>query len=263
MSDQRIAVRRRYDQAARRRSDDSSCGCACGTSGGSERFGYTFDELKMLPAGADLALGCGNPTALAEIAPGETILDLGSGGGIDCFLASTRTGDAGRVIGVDMTPSMIDRARSAAETGGYRNVEFRLGEIENLPVADGAVDLVISNCVINLSPDKSRVFGEVFRVLRPGGRLVVSDIVVTEKLPDEARASVALLTGCISGALVESDYLDRIRRVGFTDVDTLSSVQYATMENLEALAREGGIDRATIAVVAERTRSIVVRAVKR
>lgn len=224
-------VRDRYARAAT--TGSSCCGpdsspCCCGgtpTPEGTEAsrmVGYSAEELAAIPADADLGLGCGNPTALAGLRPGETVLDLGSGGGIDCFLAARRVGPAGRVIGVDMTPEMIDRARANARETGAANVEFRLGEIENLPVADGSVDVIISNCVINLSTDKPRVFREAFRVLRPGGRLMVSDLALTKPLPEEIRASVEAYVACIAGAMVKDDYLGAIRGGGFGDVDVVS-----------------------------------------
>ena len=215
--DVRSAVRERYAQTARQAAK-AGCGCGCGGASQSEQLGYERSELDAIPAEADLGLGCGNPTALAGLQPGETVVDLGSGGGIDCFLASRRVGPGGRVIGVDMTPEMIDRARTAARRGGYQNVEFRLGEIENLPVADTAADAVISNCVINLSPDKGRVFQEAFRALKPGGRLSVSDIVLTGELPAGAREDMELWAACVSGALPEQEYLSLIREAGFSEV---------------------------------------------
>ncbi len=198
---------------------ESSC-CGPGLAGSlTERIGYTAEELESVPEGADLGLGCGNPVALASLREGETVLDLGSGPGLDCFLASNKVGEKGRVIGVDMTPEMIDRARENAREGGYPNVEFRLGEIENLPVADASVDVVISNCVINLSPDKPRAFREAFRVLRPGGRLMVSDIVLDGELPDAVRESAAAYVGCISGAAPREEYLGMIAAAGFEEVE--------------------------------------------
>lgn len=181
-------------------------------------IGYSEEELREVPEGADLGLGCGNPVALASLREGEVVLDLGSGGGLDCFLAARRVGPKGRVIGVDMTPEMVEKARENARKGGYENVEFRLGEIENLPVADSFVDVVISNCVINLSPDKPRVFGEAFRVLRPGGRLMISDLVLLEELPQYIRSSVEAYIGCVAGALLKERYLSAITGAGFTDV---------------------------------------------
>ena len=184
--------------------------------------GYSAEELAAIPEDANLGLGCGNPTALAELKPGQTVLDLGSGAGIDCFLAANKVGPTGRVIGVDMTPEMIDRARENARKNGSTNVEFRLGEIENLPVADNTVDVIISNCVINLSTDKPRVFREALRVLRPGGRLMVSDLALKKPLPAAIRESVEAYVACIAGALVKDDYLRAIREVGFEDVEVLS-----------------------------------------
>jgi SAM-dependent methyltransferase len=166
----------------------------------SKALGYSSDELATLPEGANLGLGCGNPQAIASIKPGETVLDLGSGAGIDCFLAAKATGDKGSVIGVDMTPEMIAKAKLNAEKAGVKNVEFRLGEIENLPVADNKVDVIISNCVINLSPEKWKVYSETFRVLKPGGRIAVSDIVLTAALPEELQNDLFLYTGCMAGA---------------------------------------------------------------
>jgi SAM-dependent methyltransferase len=182
-------------------------------------MGYSAQELESVPEGANLGLGCGNPLALASIEAGDTVLDLGSGAGFDCFLAARRVGPDGRVIGVDMTPDMLDRARDNAEREGYANVEFRLGEIENLPVADSSVDLVISNCVINLSTRKERVFAEAFRTLKPGGRLMVSDIVLERELPSEIRVSLSAYTCCVAGAILKSDYLALVSDAGFADIE--------------------------------------------
>src|SRR5688572_12836258 len=168
----------------------SGCGCSVGVTETADVLGYSDEQRAAIPEGADLGLGCGNPLAHAGVSKGETVLDLGSGAGIDAFLAARETGPSGRVIGVDMTPAMLSRARENAAKHGFGNVEFRLGEIENLPLADGTVDLVISNCVVNLSPDKPRVFREALRVLRPGGRMVVSDIVLVSELPESVRGSV-------------------------------------------------------------------------
>ncbi len=181
-------------------------------------IGYNEQEMSSVPEGANLGLGCGNPVALASIKEGETVLDLGSGAGFDCFLAAQRVGEKGRVIGVDMTPEMVDKARENAREGNCHNVEFRLGEIENLPVADNTADIVISNCVINLSPDKARVFREAFRALKPGGRLMVSDIVLLKKLPTFIMNSVSAYVGCISGAVMKDEYLATIKSAGFDDV---------------------------------------------
>lgn len=181
-------------------------------------LGYSDEEMSAVPEGANLGLGCGNPTALASISEGETVVDLGSGAGFDCFLASPLVGRTGRVIGVDMTPEMLDRARENASKGGYDNVEFRLGEIENLPMADNSADIIISNCVINLSPDKERVFSEAFRVLKPGGRLMVSDIVLTSELPADIRGSIQAYIGCVAGAVLKDAYLGAMVEAGFRDV---------------------------------------------
>ena len=183
-----------------------------------KRIGYTEEELKAVPEGANLGLGCGNPVALASLREGETVLDLGSGAGFDCFLAGNKVGKNGRVIGVDMTPEMVEKARNNAKEGNYGNVEFRLGEIENLPVADNSVDVVISNCVINLSPDKRRVFKEAFRVLKPNGRIMVSDIVLLKELPDFIKDSIEAYIGCLSGAILKDEYIEAIREAGFQEV---------------------------------------------
>lgn len=195
------------------------CGEAKSAVSGSKLVGYTDAELDTIPEGADLGLGCGNPVALASLKEGEVVLDLGSGAGIDCFLAANKVGQSGKVIGVDMTPEMLDRARENAIRGNYSNVEFRLGEIENLPVESGSVDVVISNCVINLSPDKRRVFDEAYRVLKPGGRLMVSDIVLDKELPESLRNSIEAYVSCVAGASPKSEYLDLIRASGFQNIN--------------------------------------------
>jgi len=225
------SVRERYGQIAKSGSKPQphaqSCCCGSGTDHDiSTMIGYAPDELKEIPAGADLGLGCGNPIALASLKKGETVLDLGSGAGIDCFLAARKVGKSGRVIGVDMTHEMLEKARKNAEKGKYANVEFRLGEIENLPVADNQVDVIISNCVINLVPDKKRVFDEAFRVLKPGGRLMVSDIVLLKKLPESVRKSVAAYTACVSGALMKDDYVRTIKNAGFEHVEIIDESRY-------------------------------------
>ena len=184
--------------------------------------GYSAEELQAVPEEARMGLGCGNPTALASLKEGEVVLDLGAGGGIDCFLASIAVGKTGQVIGVDMTPEMLHRARDNARNGGYDNVDFRLGEIENLPVADGTVDAVISNCVINLSLDKARVLREAYRVLKPGGRVMVSDMVLTRELPENVRNSLAAYAGCVAGASLKEDYLATITKAGFESVEIVS-----------------------------------------
>jgi arsenite methyltransferase len=187
---------------------------------------YAAIDLAMVPEGANLGLGCGDPTADADLAQGQTVLDLGSGAGVDCFIAARKVGAAGHVIGVDMTDAMLARARSNAQQGGFANVEFRKGEIENLPVESGTVDRIISNCVINLAPDKSRVFGEAHRVLRPGGSFTVSDIVSFGPVPAEVRSNLEKWAGCTAGALDKEDYLSTIRGAGFSEVKVIKEVVY-------------------------------------
>jgi SAM-dependent methyltransferase len=220
--------------------------CSCCNPANSQQIGYTPKDLKSVPEGADLGLGCGNPIALASLKKGEAVLDLGSGGGLDCFIAANKVGETGKAIGVDMTPEMIDKARKNARNGHYKNVEFRLGEIENLPVANNAVDVIISNCVINLSTDKRRVFEEAFRVLKPGGRLMISDIVLLKKLPDALRRSKKAYVGCISGAIMKNEYVDLIRQTGFREVQILEEthfpIEYATGDtDVKTVAKSLGI----------------------
>lgn len=212
----KAAVREQYSKVATGEGCCSSlCGCTDNAEGLAIAFGYTAEELATLPDGANLGLSCGNPQAIAALQPGETVLDLGSGAGFDCFLAARKVGSAGQVIGVDMTDAMLEKARGNAEKSGLTNVEFRKGEIEALPVADASVDVTISNCVLNLVPDKDRAFREIYRVLKPGGRLAVSDM-AWESEPDAAlRQDMEALVGCIGGALVLDDYVTRLRRAGF------------------------------------------------
>lgn len=191
---------------------------------------YKEEQLSSLPEGTDMGLGCGNPTALASLKEGETVVDLGSGGGIDCFLAAKAVGPGGRVIGIDMTPEMINKARVNAQKGKFSNVEFRLGEIENIPVDDNEADCIISNCVINLSPDKQKVFAEAYRILKPGGRLMVSDIVLTEELPDRVKKSVEAYVSCIAGAEMKDSYLGKLKDAGFTDIEVLEEVECPVRE---------------------------------
>jgi arsenite methyltransferase len=207
-------VRKSYARLAV--ASDSCCGPS------SSEIGYRPEDLATLPDEAIMGLGCGNPVAVADIVEGDTVLDLGSGGGIDVFLAARRTGDTGRVIGVDMTPEMLQRAEANAARLGLDNVEFRQGLIEQLPVDDASVDVVVSNCVINLSPDKRQVFAEAFRVLRPGGRLVVSDMVTDGPLPDAIVSDPTAWAACIGGALPREEYLDAMRAAGFTDIAVLT-----------------------------------------
>jgi SAM-dependent methyltransferase len=201
---------------------NSCCGTGDTSQNISKKIGYTDEELKAVPEGANLGLGCGNPVAIASLKEGETVLDLGSGPGLDCFLAADKVGKDGKVIGIDMTPEMLEKAKANAVKGNYSNVEFRLGEIENLPVADNSVDVVISNCVINLSPDKESVFKETFRVLKPGGRIMVSDIVLSKELPHFIKDSVDAYVGCISGALQKEKYLKTVADAGFKEVSIVS-----------------------------------------
>lgn len=220
-------VKKRYAAVAVRRAG----GC-CGSGGEaaeviSRAVGYSPEDMAAAPEGANLGLGCGNPVALAAIKPGDTVLDLGSGAGFDCFLAARKTGPEGRVIGVDMTPEMLERARANAEKGGYTNVEFRQGNIESLPVEADSVDVVISNCVINLSPDKPQVFGEVRRVLRPGGQAFISDLVLLRPLPRLLQRSMALYAGCIAGAMQKQDYLDAMANAGLGGIQILGEAGYS------------------------------------
>jgi arsenite methyltransferase len=223
----REEVRSHYGEVARSASTCCSPGCCSpgvGTRGSDTAtetalgLGYTAGDLAAAPEGANLGLGCGNPQAIAGLKPGETVLDLGSGAGFDCFLASRQVGASGRVIGVDMTAEMIGRARQNARKVEAANVEFRLGEIEHLPVADGSVDVIMSNCVINLSPDKPAVFREALRVLRPGGRLAISDVVAFAPLPGEVRRDLALYTGCVAGAATVDEIKSWLVDAGFTDI---------------------------------------------
>jgi len=213
----REAVRTAYRDAAE--GGSSCCGGGCAPpSVAAERLGYSQEELNAIPDEADLGLGCGNPTAMAGLRPGEVVLDLGSGGGIDCFLAARQVGPEGHVIGVDMTPEMLAKARANARKAGVGNVEFRLGEIEHLPVADGTVDVILSNCVVNLSDRQDQVFREAFRVLRPGGRLHISDIVAVRPMPESMRRDPALVAGCIGNASDVAEIERLLAEAGFADI---------------------------------------------
>jgi SAM-dependent methyltransferase len=223
-----------------------------------KEIGYSEEDLGAAPAGANMGLGCGNPVALASLRAGETVLDLGSGGGFDCFLASTRVGAQGRVIGVDMTSEMLEKARRNAKEGGYTNVEFRLGEIENLPVADNSVDVIISNCVVNLTPNKRRVFEEAYRVLKPGGRLMVSDIVLLRPLPEGVRESVAAYVGCVAGAELKGEYLQTIGNAGFAGIEVVEEAAFGA----DFVASFVDVAGDTAADVAGSVVSIKVRGVK-
>ena len=270
--DIREMVRKGYATVAK-----GGCGCCGPTSccpGAntaeqiSEKIGYSPEEIGAVPDGANLGLGCGNPLAHAAIHEGDTVLDLGSGAGFDCFLAARKIGKTGRVIGVDMTPEMLARARQNALKAGITNVEFRLGEIESLPVADCAVDLIISNCVINLSPDKARVFSEAFRVLKPGGMLMISDIVLERDLPEAVLSSVAAYVGCLAGAVRKAMYLNLIHGAGFSDVEVLEESTYPIelMVNdptTQAVLVNLSIPKEELYRIGDSVRSVKVRAVKR
>jgi len=232
----REQVRQAYAQVAREGtsccgSQSSCCGTETGAQTVSRAIGYSDTEMQSVPDGANLGLGCGNPLALEAMKPGEVVLDLGSGAGFDAFLAAARVGPTGKVIGVDMTADMLARARENAVKGGYDNVEFRLGEIEHLPVLDATVDVVISNCVINLVPDKNVAFAEAFRVLKPGGRLMVHDVVLEAELPAAIRESAAAYANCVAGAMLREEYLAAIRDAGFENVEVRESAQFP-LENV-------------------------------
>jgi SAM-dependent methyltransferase len=255
-SDVRTVVREKYGAIAEGRESGCCVGSCCSDDPSVlDRIGYTPEQAAAIPEGANLGLGCGNPLAWADLKPGETVLDLGSGAGIDCFLAAREVGARGRMIGVDMTPAMIERARANAAAAGVLHVEFRLGEIEHLPVADGTVDVVISNCVINLSPDKPAVFREASRALRRGGRLLVSDLVLIHPLDPAMQRDLDLYVGCVAGAALREDYLAMMRQAGFTNVEVVHESGYEVgADQLEA----GSPGRAAFAAV----RSIKVRALK-
>ncbi len=219
----RQSVRNTYGTIAE--AGGAGCGCDCGRGGDnvteeqvSTALGYSEVDVSSVPEGSNMGLGCGNPQAIASLQPGETVLDLGSGGGFDCFLAAKAVGKSGYVIGVDMTPEMISKARENAAKTDFKNVEFRLGEIEALPAADDSVDVIMSNCVINLSPTKPRVFQEAFRVLKPGGRLAVTDMVATAELPEEVRNDLTLHAGCLAGAAQISEIEASLAKAGFTEI---------------------------------------------
>ena len=234
------SVRSKYGKVAKKSS--SCCGSVpsrgnpenscCGSSNDSKSdnisklIGYSDEELNSVPEGSNLGLGCGNPLAHASIKEGDVVLDLGSGAGFDCFLAAKRVGQTGKVIGIDMTPEMVDKARENALKDNYDNVEFRLGEIEHLPVADRSVDLIISNCVINLAPNKEKVFQDAYRVLKPRGRIMISDIVLLKELPNYIKSSIDAYIGCVSGALLKEKYIETIKKAGFKDVNIISQISF-------------------------------------
>jgi len=265
-------VKDRYGKIAKQGTSCCGPGASCCGSPDlvqiiSKEIGYSDEELKVVPTGANLGLGCGNPLALSSIREGDTVLDLGSGAGFDCFLAAAKVGKNGRVIGVDMTSEMIEKARENAKKGNYGNVEFRLGEIEKLPVADGSVDLIISNCVINLSPDKGKVFQEALRVLKPGGRVMISDIVTLQELPNSIRNSIEAYIGCLSGAIRKDEYLQKIEGAGFKDVkimgETSFSVEFIVNDpTVKAAIEESGLPPEKVAEIAGSVVSIKVYGVK-
>jgi arsenite methyltransferase len=256
-------VRKRYAKVAQTSGTCSASKVSCCSAPTDEQLsrmvGYSQEEMGQVPEGANLGLGCGNPTALASLKKGERVLDLGSGAGFDCFLASRKVGVRGKVIGVDMTPEMLERARKNAKKGKYQNVEFRLGEIENLPVADNSVDVIISNCVINLAPNKKRVFEEAHRALTTGGRLMVSDIVLLKPLPKALQENVEAYAGCIAGAEIKDRYLDLMRQAGFSQVKVLQEKAYpieyiiSEIETKEAIHKLG----MTLEDVNEAAKSVV------
>src|SRR5215469_9655322 len=237
--DIRDSVREHYAKVAEQDTGccerETSCGCSV-----SEQIGYSKEDLASLPENAEMGLGCGNPISFAELKSGEVVLDLGSGGGVDCFLASKIVGAAGKVIGVDMTPEMLSKARKNAITGNYQNVEFRLGEIEHLPAGDNTVDAVISNCVINLSPSKLEVYKEAYRVLKPGGRLAVADMVAVQTLPDHLKNDLAAYTGCLAGAELVSQLEAWLAEAGFENVQI--RVRQRSREFIQADFGEGKLD---------------------
>ncbi len=217
-------VRGRYSKMAK---ENTSCCSTCDPCGidvmeQAKNIGYSEEELRNIPESAIMGLGCGNPTALADLKKGETVLDLGAGVGIDVFLAANKVGSEGHVIGIDMTEEMVKRANETAKKHGYKNVEFKFGEIENLPFEDNSVDVIISNCVINLSPDKLRTYQEAYRVLKSGGRILISDIVTEGELPKDIRKNLEAWAGCVAGALEKKEYLDTIKKAGFRDVKIVS-----------------------------------------
>lgn len=217
-SEKKEVIKKKYQDIAIFGGSCCPGGSCCGDSSSvdlSKSIGYSEADIQVAPD-ANMGLGCGNPTAFAELKPGDIVLDLGSGAGFDCFLAAQKVGNAGKVIGVDMTPEMVEKAQANAQKYGYSNVEFRHGDIEALPVKDNSVDVIISNCVINLAPDKEKVFKEAFRVLKPEGRMYISDMVLLEDLPEELKSDSGLLAGCIAGAVLKEEYLKLLKKAGFS-----------------------------------------------
>jgi arsenite methyltransferase len=256
----RTAVRKRYGKIAK----TEPCGCGCAST--SQQIGYSKSELNSVPEGADLNLGCGNPVALASLKEGETVIDLGSGGGLDCFLAAKKVGSTGKIIGVDMTAEMLERARANCKKGGYKNVEFRLGEIENLPVADNTADAIISNCVINLSINKQRVFQEAYRVLKPKGRLMISDMVLLKDIPDKVKNNVLAYVDCVAGAEKKNDYLNKIKQAGFKQVEVVAENHLPEVmlnePDVKAFIKEQNLTKQETTDISDAVVSIKISAIK-
>ncbi len=262
------AVREGYARIAKTNGSccpSSSCCAGANTAETiSKNVGYKDEDMKAVPDGANLGLGCGNPVALASLKEGETVLDLGAGAGFDCFLAAKRVGARGKVIGIDMTPEMVQKAEQNAKKGNYKNVEFKLGEIEDLPIENDSIDAVISNCVINLSPDKEKVFKEAYRVLKNSGRLMISDLVLSRELPDAIKKSVAAYVGCISGAVLKDDYLKYMKNAGFSQIRLVSETPFP-IDDMAHDVTAGAVrdDKDMIKELAGAVMSIKVSAVKR
>lgn len=240
--DTKHIIKEKYSAIAKQKKEVCGCGCSCSSKNISQQIGYTEEQLQRVGE-ADLGLGCGNPVAFSSINEGDTVLDLGSGAGIDCFLASKKVGSDGKVIGIDFTEEMIIKAKANALKGKFINVKFILADIDKLPVKDNSVNIIISNCVINLAPDKNKVFNETFRILKPGGKIFVSDIVLLEKLSEEQKKDKELIAGCVAGALLKDDYIEVIKQSGFkikilNENKEISKQQYRGIP-LESLLLEG------------------------
>jgi len=229
MKNTKKVVRESYAKVAK---NDISCCCGCSDNACSEKIGYSKEDILSVPEGSNMGLGCGNPLAFSMLKEGDYVLDLGCGGGFDCFLASQKVGYSGLVVGVDMTPEMLDKARKNAKKGKYKNVEFHLGEIEHIPAGDNTFDYVFSNCVINLSTDKEQVFKEAYRVLKPGGKIIVSDIVLLSELPKSIKHSKEMYASCISGASLKEKYLQDIKKAGFKDVKIIDEKKFYPLQEL-------------------------------
>lgn len=246
----RSKVRERYAKIAQNPNMQSGCACCSGSSSCcstssetliSKELGYSSEELSVTPEGSNMGLGCGNPQESAELQAGEVVLDLGSGGGFDCFLAAQVVGENGHVIGVDMTPEMVSKSRVMAEEEGYSNVEFRLGEIEHLPVADASIDVVISNCVINLSPEKEQVFSEIYRVLRKNGRVAIADVIALQELPQEIKNNLDAYSGCVAGAITVQEVEEILKRVGFKSFKI--TIKEESQEYIKDWFPESGVEK--------------------